>query len=411
MESLNNRVKSYFKPGENWECYICNKIYKGTVANLKEHLASSHYEIADSLGIKKREKGPKRNSTDLSTQNIAPKYIKVMVNPNELIRECICSMLKHNISLNAADSFGREKFLGQFLKPFNLSLNRNNVKKFIIDGSNQINKLIEDETKNIYPSLVFDSASRHGRHVLAAGIRYVKENKIFERTIGIITEKDQQLGEVISQQLIELLGKIEKNVNDIYSCCTDQGRNMVKASKLLIAAQQEIQLISFLEDTPADELELLFNDEDDEDEEDNSLEDIDDTNEIFESVGSFASKIACMAHVCQLGAKKVSMQFDKTKLKDIRDVAIASKRVLYNKYYENISKPISDINPRWDSSYLMITRFHTFKEQYKRIPIEDLVLSSETWRFIDEYEKYFAPVHAAMLYFQRKDITLSIKKN
>lgn len=123
------------------------------------------------------------------------------------------------------------------------------MKEFILKAASEIYKLIADDAKDVLPSVMIDSASKNGRRVFGVFIRYLKNTTIHERVIGVLTQHGHQAGTVLASQIIDMLQKINKSVDDIYSTCSDNGRNMIKASQLLIDAQQQINILSYaLED-------------------------------------------------------------------------------------------------------------------------------------------------------------------
>jgi hypothetical protein len=146
--------------------------------------------------------------------------------------------------MSAADDLGKEHLLGQILKTFGITLNRHKIKDFILHAASSIYKLIEVDIKGALPSIVFDSASRNNRNVFCVSLRYLKNGKIKERTIGILTQKGSQTGTVLASQIIEMMAKVGKSPDDIYSTCADNAKNMAKASRLIASAQKQLNIIS-----------------------------------------------------------------------------------------------------------------------------------------------------------------------
>lgn len=165
---------------------------------------------------------------------------------------------------------------------------------------------------------MFDSASRRNRNVFSASVRYVLNGQIIERTIGCLTQNGRQLGSVLSNELIFLLSKIGKGVNDVYATCTDMGANMLKAADLILESQEQIHLFQqFTEERIEMDVEELLNnsgaavsDIEDDDHDNNDEHAENEIINISETVGTFCSKMFCGAHVCQLGANFISKKFD-----------------------------------------------------------------------------------------------------
>jgi hypothetical protein len=68
------------------------------------------------------------------------------------------------------------------------TFSRKKIKEYIMEASEQINKQIAEEVKDKVPSIMFDSTSRHGKHVFSASLRYAKGTDIVERTIGLLSQ-------------------------------------------------------------------------------------------------------------------------------------------------------------------------------------------------------------------------------
>ena len=166
---------------------------------------------------------------------------------------------------------------------------------------------------------------------------------IVDRTLGIITQEGRQFGKILAAQLENVIGKIGKCANDIYATCTDQGKNMAKASNILPNAQDQMKVI----------LEIYgdeFIDFEDKEVDIGTLENeggnYSEAHTVYveKSVGLFSSAMFCGAHVCQLAAKDVTSVFEDA-LNNIRNVAIESKKVAYIQTFKNLKKPRIDIAP------------------------------------------------------------------
>ena len=353
-------MKSQFEISkEGGKCKMCKKFYKGKLSNLKDHLLRKHKEKADEIELVEATSAT-RNRNDDEIQLI--KRIKLDVDVNQLIREMIRLMMNRNLSMVSADEIGQISLVKNALKEFKIVMNRHSMKRYIQHACENIFTLIREETENVLVSLMFDSASRYGRNVFGVSCRYIKDGQIADRTLGIITQEGRQFGEILAAQLENVIGKIGKCANDIYATCTDQGKNMMKASNILQNAQDQMKVIL---EIYGDEF-IDFEDEDIdigalENEEGNYSEAH--TVCVEKSVGSFCSAMFCGARVCQLAAKDITSMFEDA-LNNIRKVAIESKKVAYIQTFKNFKKLRIDIEPRWDSAFFMIEDFHTNAEAY-----------------------------------------------
>lgn len=121
---------------------------------------------------------------------------------------------------------------------------------------------------------------------------------------------------------------------------------------------------------------------------------------------SFSEWVNCLAHLTQLGTKKISNQFE-AQIKDIRAVAKECKKVKYIDLMKDVPKPKTDIEPRWDTVYLMIEYFYDNKKKFQKIKNGPLALKNSSWSFIDEYYNSFKPIHEAMIQFQSAKYCMS----
>ncbi|KAG5666512.1 hypothetical protein PVAND_014533 [Polypedilum vanderplanki] len=191
----------------------------------------------------------------------------------------------------------------------------------------------------------------NGRHVFSASLRYAKGTEIIERTIGMLTQHDQQTGRNLKDQLTKMLEIVGLTENDIYATCTDQGANMLRAADLVIEAQEVLNVCRELErdenadsedeDQARDEVEMLQQERDDDDNEDDEMH---------------------------------------QNLQEEDDIL------------NLIQGPLCKIDKDWK-----LSQRH----------IQFLQFLMKCWDFIDEYVQSFEPVHQAMLEYQRADITMS----
>jgi hypothetical protein len=226
LTELNRRVKEYFvqADGGGWQCKECNgnTILKGTIWHLKDHLASKHKDISQTLGLQARvRKQPRAADNNEGAEELvdgAPKKIKIDVDFNRTVRGLVELFLKKNLSLSVADLIPKTlPSVQQEFKSYKRTLNRHNMKKYITTAAEQIYKLIEKDLKDAQalPSLMFDSASRDGRHVFSASLRYAKGTEIVERTIGMLTQHNRQSGAALKAELIRLLARVGLTENEV----------------------------------------------------------------------------------------------------------------------------------------------------------------------------------------------------
>ena len=105
-------------------------------------------------------------------------------------------MMRRNLPLASADEIGQMSLVKNALKEFKIFINRHNMKRYIQHACENIFSLLKEKTENVLMSLMFDSASRYGRNVFGVSCRYIKDEEIVDRTLGIFTQEGRQFGEI-----------------------------------------------------------------------------------------------------------------------------------------------------------------------------------------------------------------------
>ena len=126
-----------------------------------------------------------------------------------------------NLTMTVADDMAKNKMKRKAPQASGVTWNRQKAKEFFFKAADQIYKIITKDIENVYPSLIFDSASRLKTNVFSGIIRYTKDAKLYDRTLGTFTQHGRQLGSVLADQLISLIAKVGKGAGDIYSTCSD----------------------------------------------------------------------------------------------------------------------------------------------------------------------------------------------
>lgn len=72
-------------------------------------------------------------------------------------------------------------------------------------AADQFRNLISKKLRGQFRSLMFDSASRNGRHVFGATLRYAKVMNIVELIMGLLSLNIQQHGETLKYEMIKML--------------------------------------------------------------------------------------------------------------------------------------------------------------------------------------------------------------
>ena len=130
------------------------KFYKLKLSNLKDHLLRKYKEKADKIELVKATPAT-RHGNDDEIQLI--KQINQEIDVNQLIREIIWLMMRHNLSLASANEIGQMSLVKNALKEFKIFINSHYMKRCIQHACENIFSLIREETENVLMSLMFDS--------------------------------------------------------------------------------------------------------------------------------------------------------------------------------------------------------------------------------------------------------------
>lgn len=418
-------------------CSLCNTSIAGTVSHLKDHLLSVHKERANEIGIPSRKRSSRSSNNESATGThsgssseldgvlpITKKQVRFTIDINDTIRNCLKHILKRNVSMSGADDLGQKELLGIMFKQFGITLNRKKLKEYITIASHQVYSLIQSELIDSFPSVMYDSSSRHGRNIFTVSTRFVNERGTHqERTLGMLRQNGPQYGNILSDQIKELLQKVGVEIPKIYVACSDGGSNMIRAANLLVEAQREYNIYMQLgadtdDDIVEQNLELSDLMEDETIEDDLELnnregleiqqEETNDNNDVETSIvldvdSPLCSKMSCTAHLCQNAVHDTTKNF-RSEILAIRKYVKEIRKPKYAELFQYMKKVRNDNDTRWNSTFNMISDLFDIKNELKKL--RTVTMRADLWLFVDEFRTTFEHVNEAMHQFQRNDISI-----
>ena len=73
-----------------------------------------------------------------------------------------------------------------------------------------------------------DIADRMGKSVLGINVQYLKQSEIVVRTRGMVEINCKHTGHNLKDMIIVVLNRCGLDIQNVYSCTTDNGANMIK---------------------------------------------------------------------------------------------------------------------------------------------------------------------------------------
>lgn len=266
------------------------------------------------------------------------------------------------------------------------------IKKLIAETTNKIIEIIKGETKGQRISLMLDIATKNHTSVLGINIRYIIDDAIVERCIGMLPLAERHTSKNLAIELKKCLEKFEITLKQMKSITTDNASNVVGivdylADDMLCTIEEEEEegkqteeeddLLSCAEETEAnrtaddcvseEEIQAMAQHILDEEALNEYLDDRDEYDELLKKViedlphhfNENTFSVRCGAHVLNLvvrGALKMS---------NIHGIVTVCRKVakllrqeasvrIARKHNLKYKKPKLNVDTRWDSDCIMV---------------------------------------------------------
>lgn len=346
--------------GDKAKCKVCAKVIGKRLDTWSRHYNTFHPDELKSL------KGSGTLVlTPFETRN---EYVE---NVMEILTEC-----------NTPFSFWSHPAVRKnqqcFADKFNVTCSADSFSKMLKVHSKVVRRVIELELKGRLVGLKLDVATRKGRSILCISVQFVKMGRIHIRYLTMATIPGAATTEMIQDMIDECLRKYNLDKKLIYSITTDNGSNMLKASKLTL---EEVDWAIDNEDAEVIRGIIQEYEDDDDGEEDESQpvtrrqsmpnifedpnapdEDAEDEldRNIYEAAGIYGSKrIRCAAHVIQLAVHDFMKRCERTaivnKAKDAVKEIRKYIRSLPVEFRNRPKLPKLANDTRWSSTYNMVS--------------------------------------------------------
>lgn len=388
-----------------YKCKIpgCRGKIQDKSSSLKRHVAQQHPDIAEKIGIT----GYKRKNEQQSVASPSPakrlKTVTLQVDPVKFHAGIIQMVSEKSISFNFFNSQASRNTIGVLAKSLNIPVYGEAVASSIPGIAKIIRTMIADDLQKLF-CLEFDGAARHNRKIFGINARYFKDGKIQTRTLSMMEMTEKQTAQNLKTVIEGVLAKYQTDITHVYSCTSDNGRNMIKCGQELRIAQ-EVALSAGADEGKVDD-DNIYDESEDEDEEENDIAIADaEIDEMLDSVESIflngnescISTVKCAAHTVNLVVKDVVNPSDEF-LKKVRSMVKACRKIEYQPFFSlnKVALPKIDVETRWGSQFDMLTSVESKKEFFEDMgqKFPDMQLTEDDWAYIAEYTEAFEPLYA-----------------
>lgn len=229
--SQNRKSLVYFKLVDEaahiYSCTIdnCGKLTKGkNLGNLVSHLKHLHINIY------------KENINPVADD---PKSIELK--RLDLLQACAEIVTVNGRPLKCLTDSGFQLAIRDKLRELEengrgLAIDRNNfeeVKAYIKQSGKTILERIRDEVKTKLVSVMTDIGSKNDRSILGTHIRYIANNKVVTRNVGMTLIVERHTSTVLKKVILGQLSKVDLGISQIIAFTTDNARNMTATARLI----------------------------------------------------------------------------------------------------------------------------------------------------------------------------------
>ena len=191
-----------------------------------------------------------------------------------------------------------------------MSLDKDQVRKYIIDAAKAMKIAMKEDLKGKLVYLKFDAATRIRVNYLGLNVRYMSNEQSITKTLAVVDTLCEHKGKFINSMIQKVLDEYEIPLKNVIMCVTDNTKNMIGTVKDI---NRDFQAEGGSGDVDAD---------DDEDYEDDEDEDVEPSDLDLEAAClPSCEHMRCAAHTLQLaigdGLKHKSIKGIVSKLRNV----------------------------------------------------------------------------------------------
>lgn len=379
MSSKNARALEFFdlvsKEQGIYKCKLCNKDKSGKKkSNLVQHLSTAH---------KKEHDGYVLGEIDsIAAEELQLKLLQCMVEKVTVNGRPFASLNDSGYVKSIEDKLDILAKAGFEIKLRDKKYVQ--IKKYISDISNKIRQKIKDEANGRHCSLMLDVATKNHKSILGINLRYIIDDKILERCIGMIQLCDRHTSKNLAIEVKKCIDRFGITLSLVKSITTDNAGNVIGIvdfldEEMLYSIEEEeleaetSEPINGVPDQSVDEplseeeIRLIAQQIMEEEAMESYLDDSGEYDDLLKRViddlphrfNEHTYCVRCGAHTLHLTVRGA---INKSNLKELITVCRKVAKLLRKEKYVRQSRqcgldyslPHLNVKTRWDSDYTMV---------------------------------------------------------
>lgn len=374
----------------------------GKTSNVKRHLQRFHPKIYEVVNNKDIQMTTSTRNMKCTVGQMSPltsffvsNKVTVTMNSEKFKKYIIEMVVKNSIPLSF---FSKPAFLGmngEMAAKLNVSLDRDNIRKIIIDEATHQKEELRKTLKGRFMFLKMDGCTRHRVNHFALNVRFISDsNKMVTQTLAVRDTHANHTSEYLAKLVESVLQDFEINKEQVLCIVTDNATNMLSTIDKINAAT--INNMSNEEDSSETDPLITIEDE--------FLDDmIEEASKLFP-----IQHMRCVVHTLQLAIRDgLKGRPAATMISRFRKVATSARTPKIDSIVRKHAGmgAILDQETRWGSTYMMIKRLLDLKPYLEDLANKDVSLTEYEWTQLTDLEALLRFPFSITKKFQAEDLT------
>ncbi|KAM8711571.1 hypothetical protein ACLKA7_012139 [Drosophila subpalustris] len=235
--------------------------------NLTNHIKRCHFEVLEKnekeKALKKLEKNKPSEVNSSKTElpkidQFLTKSVSVRITKESIKEACVLLCTVDGRPFSCVNDVGFRLLLDPIIKGMGCEnfINPQNVRDSVVEKADLLTKKIRKEVEGKVVSLKIDGLTHLARSFIGVNIQYINNGKIVLRTLATEEMFACHTGQHLKDVVLTILSRFGISSKQVYSCTTDNGRNMLKMVELL---NQDCEDESDEQEDADDEMSCLSN--------------------------------------------------------------------------------------------------------------------------------------------------------